>query len=319
VSSHRIKLARYSRGGWRQCAHLCRLAAQQPHSVWVQILLGHVGAEQDRHGIVAVDLRHNPLVPLFLLIECVELSLHVRIKVRQPLLQTWRGGAASRTSSGTGPPRVLAVCVCVFAVVRASGGRSAGRTCRFCRVCGIRSCRGTQRRRGASQDGARVRRQAGAGRAVRLGTFAIFASRWIDGSQNEPCCCLMCWSTASHMANASPRGFGNVVSSIRSSAPRAAEADYCSPLKHPRRGGAQSAGGSGSDRRVCYRQRSSWSAVRVRGKSGQCRNELGGAARRTAQEAPTTQVDATAPQARMPPAPACHGMATRAARAGADI
>lgn len=234
MSSHRIKLARYSRGGWRQCAHLCRLAAQQPHSVWVQILLGHVGAEQDRHGIVAVDLRHNPLVPLFLLIECVELSLHVRIKVRQPLLQTWRGGAASRTSSGTGPPRVLAVCVCVFAVVRASGGRSAGRTCRFCRVCGIRSCRGTQRRRGASQDGARVRRQAGAGRAVRLGTFAIFASRWIDGSQNEPCCCLMCWSTASHMANASPRGFGNVVSSIRSSAPRAAEADYCSPLKHPR-------------------------------------------------------------------------------------
>jgi hypothetical protein len=122
VSSHRIKLARYSRGGWRQCAHLCRLAAQQPHSVWVQILLGHVGAEQDRHGIVAVDLRHNPLVPLFLLIECVELSLHVRIKVRQPLLQTWRGGAASRTSSGIGPPRVLAVwCVCVCSGARERG------------------------------------------------------------------------------------------------------------------------------------------------------------------------------------------------------
>lgn len=123
MSSHRIKLARYSRGGWRQCAHLCRLAAQQPHSVWVQILLGHVGAEQDRHGIVAVDLRHNPLVPLFLLIECVELSLHVRIKVRQPLLQTWRGGAASRTSSGTGPPRVLAVCVCLQWCARAGAGR----------------------------------------------------------------------------------------------------------------------------------------------------------------------------------------------------
>lgn len=197
---------------WAETTHLRRLAAQQPHPVRMQVLLRHVGFKENCHSVISVDLCNDSFVPVFLLVESVKLRLHVCMKVRQPLLRGELGGVTQQIQVPAAPGAFL----CVVA------GTGSGRS------CALRGGDAPAGSLGGSAGPAPVSKRGGTARLAlcsresvataascqgELLTFAIFASRSIDGSQNGPWLSEMCRSSESLIATASPRGFA-IVSSM---------------------------------------------------------------------------------------------------------